>query len=515
MRGHLRLALGLLVASCTAGCGGSDGGDGWAEVWVTTDPLRVEPDSTLEVCVDGAESSGLRAVVVGREPAAGEVPLPGTIVLRHDAVAEERTFDLWVQLTSTTASAVPCLGCGASASGRCLTAVGTATTPGAGGRVHVVRLDPAVGVASVLGEGESSTDFDDDLWAIAVGATHSCVRDAAGGVRCWGGNGHGELGRGTITSAETPGVVPALGAVVEIALGRSFSCARNVAGEVRCWGLNDDGQAGGAPGTDRTSPGSALALGGPATAVAAGAAHACAALAAGGASCWGAGLEGRLGNGSTSSSATPVSVGGLGSDAVIDLALGAAHSCALRASGTVACWGANARGQLGVGGTLPRLMAETVPGLAGVTRLAAGDEHTCARLQDGGVRCWGANDDGQLGDRTTDDRDAPVSVVDALDIVGVSAGAEHACAWDTRGSVHCWGRGDEGQLGDGATVAAAIAPVIARVPSRAMEVASGRAHTCARFVDDDVACWGADGAGQLGSGGGTPSLLPVPVEGIR
>ena len=56
------------------------------------------------------------------------------------------------------------------------------------------------------------------------------------------------------------------------------------------------------------------------------------------------------------------------------------------------CWGANNRGQLGVG--LPDV----------VDRLWAGFSHACALVNNGEVWCWGANDVGQLGDGTLDDK---------------------------------------------------------------------------------------------------------------
>lgn len=37
--------------------------------------------------------------------------------------------------------------------------------------------------------------------------------------------------------------------------------------------------------------------------------------------------------------------------------------------------------------------------------------HACAQLTDGSVPCWGANGKGQLGDGTRDPRDVPVKVL--------------------------------------------------------------------------------------------------------
>ena len=54
------------------------------------------------------------------------------------------------------------------------------------------------------------------------------------------------------------------------------------------------------------------------------------------------------------------------------------------------CWGANDAGQLGDGTTQGRARPAPVPGLADVVQIAAGAAHTCARLGDGTVRCWGS-----------------------------------------------------------------------------------------------------------------------------
>ena len=64
------------------------------------------------------------------------------------------------------------------------------------------------------------------------------------------------------------------------------------------------------------------------------------------------------------------------------------------------CWGANDLGQLtGDGGNsdTPTKLKSLMPGGLIPERLAAGSNHTCVLLPNGTVACWGANDKGQLG----------------------------------------------------------------------------------------------------------------------
>ena len=97
---------------------------------------------------------------------------------------------------------------------------------------------------------------------------------------------------------------------------------------------------------------------------------------------------------------------------VVQLAAGGSHTCALRSTGVVLCWGSNRVGQLGGGTTGPRRFEpRVVDGLSDVVFIAAGEEHTCAVRRGGTVLCWGFNDEGQLGDGTTERRLVPTPVV--------------------------------------------------------------------------------------------------------
>jgi hypothetical protein len=77
---------------------------------------------------------------------------------------------------------------------------------------------------------------------------------AMGSVRCWGANHLGQLGDGTTTTRLTPIDVPVFldpMTVVDISAGESHSCALASDGAVRCWGSNYAGELGN--GTTSTS----------------------------------------------------------------------------------------------------------------------------------------------------------------------------------------------------------------------------------------------------------------------
>jgi alpha-tubulin suppressor-like RCC1 family protein len=146
----------------------------------------------------------------------------------------------------------------------------------------------------------------------------------------------------------------------------------------------------------------------------------------------------------------PVNTSGLTN--AIALSLNGSHSCAVRASGQVVCWGLNVFGQLGDGTISDRTTPVNVSGLTDAVDVAAGFEHSCARRASGQVVCWGRNDSGQSGDGTTMGRRTPVNVVGLTDGLRITAGDVHSCALrgtGPTGRVVCWGDRFLGQLGDG------------------------------------------------------------------
>jgi alpha-tubulin suppressor-like RCC1 family protein len=143
--------------------------------------------------------------------------------------------------------------------------------------------------------------------AIAAGGGHTCVV-INGGVKCCGNGLLGEIGDGTLSIRYVPTqVVGLLTGATAVATGWLYSCAL-VNGGVQCWGMNCDGVVCDYKTQDpATTPVQVVGLESGVTAIATGAAHACASV-NGGVQCWGNNLLGALGNNTTTDSTTPVTV---------------------------------------------------------------------------------------------------------------------------------------------------------------------------------------------------------------
>ena len=115
-----------------------------------------------------------------------------------------------------------------------------------------------------LGDGVQSYDYHDALEVVplnskatstSVGAVHACAILDDTSAWCWGYNGDGELGDGTMgTNRASPVQVVGLGSVAQLALGVDHSCALLTDGTARCWGANDHGQLGDGTTTQRLTP---------------------------------------------------------------------------------------------------------------------------------------------------------------------------------------------------------------------------------------------------------------------
>jgi len=359
--------------------------------------------------------------------------------------------------------------------------------------------------------------------ALAAGDDHTCAVLQGGALKCWGRDDAGQLGLGDLTNrGDRPGqlgdALPAVslgGPAVAVAAGATHTCAVTDDGAVRCWGAGAAGQLGqGSAAGQLVPPSAAVVLSEAATSVVAGADYSCALLASGQAACWGDGARGQLGTGERTSRAAPAGEISFGAKATA-LAAGARHACALLADGKLACWGANEQGQLGLGDTDDRTRPTGVDiGSGRPLAIAAGGNTTCVVLDGGALRCWGANDTGQLGQGDALARTAPPPAAVALgsgrSAGGLAVGGGFACALLDTSQAKCWGDNRVQQLGallaapaygDGPNELGDFLPEAPQGGGRSLRgLVAGRAHACAILDTDDVRCWGDNAYGQLGAG---------------
>lgn len=99
-----------------------------------------------------------------------------------------------------------------------------------------------------------------------------------------------------------------------------------------------------------------------------------------------------------------------------------------------------------------------------------------------------------------------------LRAVELAAGKHHSCARQASGRVVCWGGNHMGQLGDGTTENRPV-PVAVVGLEDAVEICAGSQHSCARREGGTVACWGLN-YGRLGDGTHAGRHQPVAMEGV-
>jgi alpha-tubulin suppressor-like RCC1 family protein len=282
----------------------------------------------------------------------------------------------------------------------------------------------------------------------------------------------------------------------------------------------------------------------------------CALFTSGRVDCWGYGLDGELGDGLYSESATPVVVVGVsGTGALTSVAsLGSDGQgiCAVLTSGGVDCWGYGGDGELGNGSYADSAIPVKVKGLGGsgtltgVASLASfrgfpSSTSYCALLTSGHVDCWGFGPYGQLGNGVfyttgNEGSDVPVAVkavggagtltgVSSLDTMSTGAGVTSYCAVLVTGGADCWGDGTYGQLGDGKlyTTGNQGSDVPVKVKGTggsgtltgAASLTDGFLAFCAVLTSGGVDCWGAEDDGQLGNGAlSGQTAVPVKVKSV-
>nr|MBP7685253.1 hypothetical protein [Deltaproteobacteria bacterium] len=170
----------------------------------------------------------------------------------------------------------------------------------------------------------------------------------------------------------------------------------------------------------------------------------CARLASGRVTCWGAPYFSGLGDGSV----TPADSAGrfaAGLNDAVSLSIGIGGGCAVRAGGTVACWGLLPGSDVSdtCGASACARRPQPVTGLSNAVAVHAGFTHVCVRTVDSTLRCWGDNSAGNLLEdpSTVPARNYPgpeIPVVAGIAAVGRGSASQTMCGIVGSG-VLCWG----------------------------------------------------------------------------
>jgi alpha-tubulin suppressor-like RCC1 family protein len=241
--------------------------------------------------------------------------------------------------------------------------------------------------------------------------------------------------------------------------------------------------------------------------------------------------------------------GGGGGPHLVAVSVGNLHACALDASGTAYCWGANTNGELGNGTFVDSNRPVPVSGGIHFSQISAGNAHSCGVSTAGQLYCWGLEDYGEVGNvQETGNDPTPTAV--ATDIsnitpfVAVSAGGDYNCAVGKTGSTFCWGASWLGELGLGQPIGlyggipsdpneAVVSPTPISVLVNALvatptSLSAGRQHTCGIVkdllaADNPVFCWGdnldsevsTNASDTCGTTSGNPATFPCSVSPVQ
>jgi alpha-tubulin suppressor-like RCC1 family protein len=184
-----------------------------------------------------------------------------------------------------------------------------------------------------------------------------------------------------------------------------------------------------------------------------------------------------------------------GVEDVVGVSVGETHTCILKKTGVVQCSGSNADGQLGfIDLAMPKAGFEDVPDILDGAVVKTGRFHTCVLRKTGHVACFGRVGQGWLGigpepsERALRTRPGVVVEVKGLeDAIDLAEGG--ACAIRKGGAAYCWGENIHGAVGDG-TLEDALVPVPVKGLSSVSQVARGRKSSCAVDLNGDLQCWG-------------------------
>lgn len=299
-----------------------------------------------------------------------------------------------------------------------------------------------------------------------------------------------------------------------VSAGDIFSLGITTEGRLFSWGYNISGEGGRLTTTDTFTP---TLVSGPATtswsAIATGSGFSVAITSLGALYTWGAGSQGRLGDGTVVNKSSPVKIG---SNSWSSVGAGAATGYGIDISGRLYAWGWNNTGQLGISTLVNTSSPVLVSGPAATSwaLIAGGGQHALATTLNRTLYAWGLGTSGQLGNNSALTTSSPVQVLVPNQVLSwqqISTGGKHSLGIRSDQTLWAWGDSSEGQMGNGTLVGQSYPVQIGA--SRWSAVSAGITSSVAIRSDGTLWAWGGNASGQLGILSLTGTSSPVLVSG--
>ena len=339
--------------------------------------------------------------------------------------------------------------------------------------------------------------------------------DAISNVWTWGFNGNGQLGDGTTVNKSSPGcVVGGFTDWCKISSGSNHVGAIRTNGTLWTWGYNLSGQLGDNTTISKSSPVSVVGGFTDWCQISAGGCHTAAMRTGGTLWTWGCNNCGQLGDNTVVNKSSPVSVVGGFTD-WCQVSAGGMHIAAIRTNGTLWIWGSNNYGRLGDNTIVAKSSpVSVVGGFTDWCQVSAGDFHTAAIRTNRTLWTWGSNGYGQLGDNTIVAKSSPVSVVGGfINWCQVSAGQIHTAAIQTNGTLWTWGLNNNSQLGDRTQINKSSPVSVVGGFTDWCQVSAGSSHTSAIRTGGSLWSWGSNFCGRLGDNTTVDKSSPISIFG--
>ena len=379
--------------------------------------------------------------------------------------------------------------------------------------IKLCDVPPVVVACTTSGLCKAIRVCPDPFVMVSAGGSHTCGLTKSGAALCWGLNNEGQLGSTTTNACNSAVTLTSLcstrpqrvvcppGAPCRfshISVGQTLTVAIDTNGDAWWWGR-------GSPNHNKvtaTLAGNQVSF----STSAAGYGHGCA-ISSGRSEvwCWGTNAHGETGAPPSSTEVPHTApVRALVPMKFRKVVAGGEHTCGIGSGGVdIVCWGRDDENQTrGPNSSqIGQFFFQHFGGLTPILDVATSSNKTCVILgNNNGVRCWGAT--------------VLLNVTPFGNPEHMAAGFGHVCATSNQ-QASCVGTNNWGELGTG-TMTLSTTPVPVKAPPALYaNIAAGDSHSCGLTPDGDIACWGSNVWGQVGTGAATysvkdPTKVPMP-----